>query len=197
MHAELEELICSGPRRGKQHTYVRFDRRVAKAPELTREDALAELTLRFFSSRGPATTADFASWSGLKVADAKAGLEMAADRLDTETDDEGTAWIAAPGNGGRASGAFLIPMYDEIVSGYKDLRIVLAEPPPREGMLTRPIVIDGRTVGSWKRKVTGRAALIEATLFTELSAAETSALEAVVERFGRFMELPAALQTAP
>lgn len=38
--------------------------------------------------------------------------------------------------------------------------------------------------------------LTEATLFTELSAAETSALEAVAERFGRFMELPATLETS-
>jgi hypothetical protein len=88
-------------------------------------------------------------------------------------------------------------MYDEIVSGYRDLRIVLAKPPPREGMLSRPIVIDGRTVGSWKRTVTNRAATVEATLFTGLSAAEGSALHGVVERFGRFMQLPAALETSP
>ena len=90
----------------------------------------------------------------------------------------------------------MIPMYDEMVSGYRDLRIVLAQPPPREGMLSRPIVIDGRTVGSWKRTVTKRTAIVEATLFTELSAAEATALHAVVERFGRFMQLPAALDTS-
>jgi uncharacterized protein (DUF924 family) len=52
-------------------------------------------------------------------------------------------------------------------------------------------------VGSWKRTVTKRTAIVEATLFTELSAAEASALHAVVERFGRFMHLPAALDTSP
>ena len=195
MHAELEQLVCSGPRRGKQQTYTLMDSRVPEAPELTRDEALAELALRFFRSRGPATLRDFSSWSGLTVSDAKAGLQIAAERLDTEVDDEGTSWIAAPDGAGPARGAFLIPTYDEIVSGYKELRIVLAQPPPREGMLSRPIVIDGRTVGSWKRTLTTRAALIEATLFTPLSAAQTSALEAVVERFGRFVQLPAALET--
>jgi hypothetical protein len=73
----------------------------------------------------------------------------------------------------------------------------LAEPPPREGMLSRAIVIDGRTVGSWKRTVASRAVTVEATLFTELSAGDRAALEAAVERFGRFMELPASLELTP
>jgi hypothetical protein len=80
--------------------------------------------------------------------------------------------------------------------GYKDLRMVLAQPPPREG-LNRPIVIHGRTVGSWKRTMAKRAVTIEATVFTELSSGDRSALEAAVERFGRFMELPAALELTP
>jgi hypothetical protein len=53
-------------------------------------------------------------------------------------------------------------------------------------MLSRPIVIDGRTVGSWKRAVAKRAVTVEATLFAELSAGDRAALEAAVERFGRF-----------
>ena len=88
-------------------------------------------------------------------------------------------------------------MYDEMGIGYKDLRMVLAEPPPREGMLSRPIVIDGRTVGSWKRTVVRGAVTVEATLFTELSAGDRAALQAAVVRFGQFMELPATLELTP
>jgi hypothetical protein len=196
MHAELEQLVCSGPRRGKQQTYTSFDRRVPAGRELTRDEALAELTLRFFRSRGPATVRDFTSWSGLTVADAKTGLGLVGGQLTAEDDDRGTSWIGPPGGGEPAPGAFLIPMCDEMVSGYKDLRIVLAKPPPREGMLSRPILIDGRTVGGWTRTVTSRTAMVEATLFTDLSAAEASALRGVVERFGRFTQLPATLETS-
>jgi Winged helix DNA-binding domain len=196
MHAELEQLVCSGPRRGRRQTYAGFEARVPEGGELTRDEALAELTRRFFRSRGPATIRDFSSWSGLTLGDAKAGLARTGGQLDAEVDDDGTNWIGAPGDGRPVPGAFLIPMYDETVSGYRDLRIVLAQPPPRAGMLSRPIVIGGRTVGSWKRTVTNRAAVIDATLFTELSSAEASALEAVVERFGRFMQRPATLETS-
>jgi hypothetical protein len=199
MHAELEELVCSGPRRGKQHTYALLDQRAPEAPALARDEALHELTLRFFRSRGPATVTDFTAWSGLTVADAKAGLQMAGKELDTTLDEKGTAWIGGVGAGEHAcaTGAYLIPMYDEMGIGYKHLRMVLAESPPGEGMLSRAVVIDGRTVGSWKRTVAKRAVTIEATLFTELSAGDRAALEAAVERFGRFMELPATLELTP
>jgi hypothetical protein len=202
MHAELEELVCSGPRRGKQHTYARLDDRAAETPALTRDEALAELTRRFFKSRGPATVTDFTTWSGLTVADAEAGLQRAGKALATRRDENGKAWIAdagdaAAGDGARVPGAYLIPMYDEMGMGYKDLRVVLAKPPPRDGLLSRPIVIDGRTVGSWRRRVDRRAVAIEATLFTALTAAERSALETAVERFGRFIGLPATLELSP
>src|SRR5258707_10282859 len=59
MHAELDALICSGPRRGKQFTYMLLDERVPPAPKLTRDEALAALTQRYFTSHGPAQVPDF------------------------------------------------------------------------------------------------------------------------------------------
>ena len=195
MHAELEQLVCSGPRRGRQQTYALLDTRARDGPDLTPNQALAELALRFFRSRGPATVADYTTWSGLTVAAARAGLERVGERLET-IEGEGTSWIAArsrPRSAPAATGAFLIPMYDEMVMGYKQLKVVFSTAPPRPGLLSRPIVIDGSTVGSWRRDVTRRAAVVEATLFAPLSDAQARALEAAVERFGRFMELPATL----
>ena len=46
MHAELEGLICSGPRRGKEFTYALLDERAPGGRALPREEALAELTRR-------------------------------------------------------------------------------------------------------------------------------------------------------
>lgn len=199
IHAELEGLICSGPRRGRQHTYMLLDDRVPESEELPREQALAALTLRYFASHGPATVADFSWWSGLTVAHAKAGLEAVGDQLAIEKDGDGTPWFSSPPSEteGPALGAFLIPMFDELGIAYKDLRMVLAEQPQREGLLERPIVIDGETVGSWKRTLTERSATIHATLFTSLSKGQAVALDAVVERFGAFTGLPAALRLSP
>ncbi len=76
IHAELEGIVCSGARRGKQFTYALLDERAPQAKTLARDEALAELAKRYFTSHGPATLKDYVWWSGLTVADAKAGIEM-------------------------------------------------------------------------------------------------------------------------
>ena len=61
MFAELDALICSGAMRGKQHTYALLDERAPDATELGMDEALAELTRRYFTSRGPATVKDLST----------------------------------------------------------------------------------------------------------------------------------------
>ncbi len=195
MHAEVEGLICSGPRRGKQHSYVLVDDRVPAAPRLEPDQALAELTRRYFTSHGPATVNDFSWWSGLTVAQARRGLELVGDELEAAEDRDGKTWYAPPEPAGRArvDGALLVPMYDESTIAYKDLRVVFATAPPRTGLLERPIVIGGRTVGSWKRTLTKSGVTVEATQFEPLDGAGRERLEAAAARFGRFFGVPASV----
>jgi hypothetical protein len=81
IRAELDAVVCSGARRGKQFTYALLDERAPKAKTFNRNEALMELTRRYFTSHGPAMVQDFVWWSGLTVADAKLGLEMAKSHL--------------------------------------------------------------------------------------------------------------------
>ncbi len=53
MEAELDAVICSGARRGKQSTYALLDERAPLAPRLSRDEALAELATRYFATRAP------------------------------------------------------------------------------------------------------------------------------------------------
>src|SRR5688572_22781581 len=48
MRAELDAVVCSGPRRGKQFTYALLEERVPRGRTLSRDQARAELTRRFF-----------------------------------------------------------------------------------------------------------------------------------------------------
>lgn len=196
MHAELEELICSGPRHGKQQTYVLVDDYVpiTGLDDRSRESALDELTLRYFRSHGPATIKDYTTWSSLTVADAKAALQRLNGQLQCTKDEDGTNWYSTPAVGetsSRLTGAFLVPMFDETIVAYQDLRVVLAHQPPRPGLLDRAIVIDGRTVGSWKRTINGRSVVVEATLFGAIATSDAEALDEVVQRFGRFLGMEA------
>src|SRR5215216_1744383 len=93
MSAELDGIICSGPRRGKQFTYALLEERAPKVRVLDPDEALAEFTKRYFSTRGPATLHDFTWWSGLTMADAKKGLELVKPRFEGEVIDGKTYWF--------------------------------------------------------------------------------------------------------
>src|SRR3546814_18635051 len=67
--------LCSGELRGKKHTYALLEERAPNARTLSRDDALAELTLRYFTSHGPATPKDFAWWASLTLAEIRRSEE--------------------------------------------------------------------------------------------------------------------------
>ena len=70
-------LICFGSRRGKQQTFALLDEWVPQTGPRARDEALAELTRRYFISHGPATLQDLMRWAGITTAEAKVGLEAA------------------------------------------------------------------------------------------------------------------------
>src|ERR1700754_357469 len=76
LRAELDGIICSGPRQGKQFTYALLDERVPAGVVLSPDEALAELTRRYFNGHGPATLYDFTWWAGLSVADGRKGIGL-------------------------------------------------------------------------------------------------------------------------
>lgn len=174
-----------------------LDDRAPSSPELTDDQAVAELTHRYFSSHGPATLEDFAWWSGLTKTQCRQGIAAVGDRLAAEEDEDGTTWLAAPGAAPveNATGAFLIPIYDELGVAYKKLRMVYAGPPPRPGLMCRPVVIDGECVGSWRRTLTARETVVQVTLLVKLDQGRAEALEAATARFGAFLGLSASLES--
>lgn len=199
MHAELEGLVCSGPRRGRQFTYAWLDDRVPRGVTLDRAAALTELSRRYFTSRGPATVHDFARWSGLTVADARAGIEAVRREFETETID-GATYHFAPDlkkiTSPRAGTVHLLSVYDEYISGYKD-RSAIGDPKVAAGLqlmenaLNSVIAVDGRIVGAWNRDI-GRAEVVVSTRFFEpLPASRARALQDAIRAYGEFLGLPA------
>jgi hypothetical protein len=201
MFAELDGLICSGPRRGKQFTYALLDERAPQARTMAREEALAELSQRYFASRGPATVQDFAKWSGLTVADAGRGLEAVQEGLRRQVLDGQVYWLPkSPSRRHDGSPtAHLLSIYDEYISSYKDRTAILSEEHGARlwgqgNALAYVIVLDGRIVGTWKRRLGRESVLIEANPFRRLTRGEKGAVTEAAHRYGRFLDLPVSLQ---
>lgn len=198
MHAELEAVICNGPLRGRQHTYALLDERVPPAPVPVREEALAELAVRYFGSHGPAQAQDFGWWSGLTLQEVRTAVELAGSRLERE-DFAGTAYwsgtSAVKGVSGEPS-AHLLPNFDEYFIAFKDRsaffdpsRFDAASVP--EGVFYRHIqVANGDIVGGWKSSRERNRVTIGTRLLAALDEAESEAMAAAVERYGRFLGLP-------
>lgn len=194
MRAELDGIICSGPRCGKQFTYALLDERAPQTRSLKRDEALAELTRRYYTGHGPATVQDFAWWSGLTVADAKAGLEMNASDLTHEVIDGQTYWFSAsmPPAAGPSRAAFLLPTYDEFLVGFAsfDKSRTGGRDTREHVVFNSPIVIGGQVVGSWKRIFKKGAVVIELAPFARLTAAKSKAVTAAAQRYGKFVGMP-------
>ncbi len=190
IHAELEALICSGPRRGACHTYMLVDDRAPSDPGPSGEAALGELAMRYFRSHAPATVRDLSWWSGLTMAQAREAIALCTPALGEEADEEGTLWYSFGGSPERPARhrALLVPTYDELIVAYKDLRVDPVREAPRPGRLTRTIAIDGRTVGEWKRILGRDSVTVEATVSKRLTRDQREQLELAVERFGAFLE---------
>jgi Winged helix DNA-binding domain len=92
---ELDQLICSGVPRDGDHTYALFSERVPNPRRLDREEALAEIVVRYVTGHGPATTRDLAYWATLGLRDVSRGLAAAAGRLQSFRHNGRIYWHAA------------------------------------------------------------------------------------------------------
>ncbi|MBP6017143.1 MAG: AlkZ family DNA glycosylase [Candidatus Promineofilum sp.] len=195
-----EGLICIGPRVGKQQAFVLLDAWLPPSQKLARDEAVAELTRRYFNSHGPATVQDYTWWSGLAPAEARAGLEAVNGELSREEIDGRTVWFTPSPAPPQAVSPIvhLLPVYDEYVVAYKDRSAVLApeyaaRPDAGNGIFRAPILIDGQIAGTWTRKLKMKAVIISPNLFRGLTGDEERALLAAAKRYGAFLRLSAEL----
>lgn len=196
-YAELEGLVCSGPRRGKQFTYALLEERVPPAKELNREESLAELTKRYFSSRGPATLQDFVWWSGLTMTDAKNGIALVKPQFLSEEINGQVYWFSdskLPAKN-KSMTARLLPNYDEYIVGYTDRSHMYdsTHNPKLDArgnfLFQNTILIDGQVIGTWKRTIKKDRVDIELHPFKEMGKQEGQAVNDAIETYGKFLGL--------
>lgn len=194
MHAELDGVICSGAKRGKQFTYALLDERAPNAKNLPRDEALAELTKRYFTSHGPATIKDFTGWSGLTVADAKAGLDMLKSQIVAEVIEGQTYWFAPSAPPAKKDGltAYLLSNYDEYVGSNTYYGVLIDSQRMKKmseediRLFPHALAIDGYIVGTWRRTFKKNTLVIQLSPMVSLNAAENDAVHAAAQRYGEF-----------
>ncbi len=202
-------LLCCGPMRGAEQTFVLLDEWAPPpATDLAtdRPAALALLAERYVAAHGPATVADFARWAGLTATDARLGVEGAGEALGSVTADGIEYRVLADAadalhhtperaatNGPRPE-VLLVPGFDEYQLGYADRSLMLGafaktygSTISANGMFSATVVVDGRVAGVWKRSVTAKRATVTARTFRRLTNAEKRGLRLAAERYAAFL----------
>ncbi|MDR3268322.1 MAG: winged helix DNA-binding domain-containing protein [Tannerella sp.] len=185
MHAELEGLVCSGKRKNNRFTYALLKERCPATQLLTREEALAEITVRYFQSRGPATMADFSTWSGLTMSDCKSGVELQKDKVERMTVDNVDYYrcdnlrtaVAKPH-------LLLLPEYDEMIMGYKNRQALFQAFDIMENEFNTirtvhncMILCNSQVTGTYKRTIRGKSAFFDFDFYRKLNKDERRMLE--------------------
>lgn len=191
MSLELDGVVINGPVRGKQFTYALLDEVVPPASKpISRSQALAELTKRYFYSRGPATIQDFSVWSGLTTAECKEGLAAVRELLAEVTLGPDTFYYRPnlqPTESTRR--LYLLSTYDELLMGYKKTRTLWFAngEAPESTAFYNMMLFDGQVVGSWRIVVNGKARF-EYQFFASPPQEQMMELKKEVTRLEQFLD---------
>jgi hypothetical protein len=194
--ASLDGLICQCGVDSNVPLYMSLD--MIPESDMDDDEALAELTRRYFKSRGPATIQDFIWWSGLLTADARTGLEAVKSELNQETINGRTYWyseeesslINTEDPGANLPVVHLLPTYDEYFFAYRD-RSASLDLKIRKYLQKhyRPTIsLDGQIVGTWRRTFKKSRVLMEYHPFITLNRDEKHALGEAELLYRKFIE---------
>ncbi|SJM65672.1 winged helix DNA-binding domain-containing protein [Gulosibacter sp. 10] len=194
--------LVYGPLRGSEHLVVDAASWLPETSTLEARfngdelAAIAEWLHRYLRGHGPATIRDFAWWTKLPLGRIRKAAE--ARPLETElegygADPSGEALWGAPGLREAAAGVEeelvaprLLPPFDELLLGYGERGAIVHEDhhrridPARNGVFKPVVYVDGRLIGTWSAKTSGRSRRFEFLPFeADAAGPAAAALEAV------------------
>jgi hypothetical protein len=183
--AALRGITVLGPRRGGGQAFVLARDWIGDPAPVERDAALAELARRYLAGHGPASAADLATWAGLPLRDARAGL-----RAITVVEEGGLVDLPR-GTVAEALPPRLLGPYDPYLLGWKDRGFAVAAEHARRvhpggGVLRAVALVNGWAVATWSaRRRDGRLA-VRLDPFGPLAAADATALDAEIDDVARF-----------
>jgi hypothetical protein len=190
-HFAQDSLICQGSRKGKQQTFTLLDEWVTKSNDLEGDEALGEITFRYFNSHGPAQIIDLMSWTSLTKTEVKIGIEQVKSRLIEETIGDRTFYSTENNTGTFKSPLLhLLPAYDEFTIAYRDRSDLISKENFNNIYVSNGfysmISVDGKIVGTWKRDTSNERILISVNFFTGVDKQWQQPLEITAKLFGDF-----------
>ena len=187
-------LLCFGPSRGRNVTFVRPDQWISGWRTIETDEALAAVARRYLAAYGPATHGDFAQWWAMGTGPARRLLQSLGDELEQVEVEGVRCWalagdVAAMAEQPPADSVRLLPHFDAYTIGFRPREAIVPDGfLPRvsrtAGWISPVVLIDGRVAGVWDYRRTGRAIEVSVEAFSALTARQKERIEAEAARIG-------------
>jgi len=197
LRAELDGVICSGKQKNGKPTYAILEEWVPVKNRKYKDEALRELAVRYFTSRGPATVQDFSWWSGLTLGKSRLALELAGPDLISVTFKNMTYWFTDPvcKPSPVSKNAYLLPAFDEFLISYRDRTASLSmvhnkKTISNNGIFYPAVLLRGQIIGTWKRIIKENHIILTFNLFKDIRIDSDRILSKSISQYSKFYNKP-------
>lgn len=191
-------VVCYGPSRGNEPTFVRADAWIPQWQDVPREQAEGMLLRKYLGAFGPATTSDFALWAGITLTDAR---EIWARQQADIAPVNVQGWEAAVLRDDLAELAQaeferplvrLLPYFDSFLIGHKEREhLVATQHRPQiyrpQGWIAPVILVDGRILAVWNHAREGNRLIVRVRKFEPISRRVIAGIREEARDLGRFL----------
>jgi len=182
--AAARGLVCFGPARGNEPTFVRPDEWIDGYAEPYPSEGRAQLVRRYLRTFGPATAADVEAWSGIGRAD----IKIALDELPVA--EVGDAFVLRRDQKAAAKtgeDVRLVGNHDPYLRAYASTDHAL-EPNRRRSLGGKGAVLHrGRVIGCWDPERHGGRMVVRIRLWGKVTKVQCEAISDQADEAGRFL----------
>jgi hypothetical protein len=196
--AAARGVVCSGPNRGSEPTFVRADAWIPQWQDVPREQAEGILLRWYLRAYGPATAADFAFWTGISLTEAREIWAREQAGLAPVNVDGWSAAVLQEDLIELAQAEFerplirLLPYFDSFLLGHKEREhLVAGEHRPKiyraQGWIAPVVLVDGRAAAVWEQAREGDRLRVKVAQFGPVSRSITAGICDEARDLGRFL----------
>lgn len=199
--AIVEGLVCYGPDRGAETTYVRLEQWLPRLRRVPEDEARRIVLRRYLRAYGPATPQDFARWSGNSMSEVHKAWGMCQEEL-IEVDCEGRKAALLREDLGALHAARLgapvvrlLPNFDVYLLGH-DAKDHLVTPRfydrvyRKAGWISSAVLVDGRVAGTWTQGEVKKRLRVTVEPFEKFSRPVRARIDKEAAALAEFLGVP-------
>jgi hypothetical protein len=195
--AVVEGLVCYGPDEGNEITYVRTEDWLPKQKPIDPESAQRFLLRAYLRAYGPATARDFAFWSGISMKEVAAVWKSVEGEFSEVELEDRKAYILREDEAALRKSSLKTPNL-RLLANFDVFLLAHAEKSHmvhdrhykkiyrNQGWISPVILLDGKVIGTWSQKVTGKKRAIALQPFEKLPKSLDAQIESETQRITDF-----------